>query len=174
VIRSLVAFALLAGPACQSSAHAFPDGAPWNAVRDPGCADCHFDGEVHPAAGAVNIEGLPETVAPGGVYRLRITFDGGDADSRYGMLLSFLANGAEAGQFVSSGDGVEIKGAQVRSVTGLEDRPPRWDAVWQAPETLPAEGVRVLLWANAGNGDGSPFGDRVYRLDRTLRAAGEK
>ncbi|MFQ5348790.1 MAG: hypothetical protein ACE5ED_13295, partial [Rhodothalassiaceae bacterium] len=45
-----------------------------------------------------------------------------------------------------------------------------WCLAWQAPEAI-AGAIRLILWANAANGDDSPFGDRIYRLDTSIGPA---
>ena len=161
--RHLAASVLLSLPA---GAAAFPDGAPWEAAGQDGCVQCHFDAPATENSEAVTVEGLPPAVAPGETYRLRVRLK----DARMaaaGFLLSAWQGGGEAGTFVSDGPRTETSGAKARSTEagaapGTEGVV-EWTLEWQAPDAPPAEPVVIELWANAANGDQSPFGDATHR-----------
>ena len=79
----------------------------------------------------------------------------------------------EAGRFEAADEKVETAGARVRSTEegseAVSDGLAEWSVVWQAPASLDAA-VVFELWANAGNGDKSPFGDATHRHEVRLGA----
>ena len=164
---------LLAAPAARS----FPDGAPWEAAAEPeGCNQCHFDSSATLDSAALEIRGLPEHIEPGRLYRLALTLRD-DAMMSAGFLLTATANGAPAGRFAAVDERTAVQGAQARSTkTGAapsENGLAGWLVEWIAPAAVDAS-VLFDLWANAANGDESPFGDATHRRAWRRAAAGRK
>lgn len=153
-MRSLLVAALLA----PVPATAFPDGPPWDAVAGRGCAECHFGGDLVEESSALRVEGLPARIVPGKLYRLTLILDDPSAAAA-GYLLAIRDGEGEAGTLRAPGPGSETRGALARS-TAPDAR--TWQLEWQAP-ARPVAGLRLEFWANAADGDGSPFGDRIHR-----------
>jgi len=155
-----LALASPAGPAA-----AFPDGAPWSAAEKDGCMGCHFDGPLRDESRALTIEGLPERIQPETRYSLTLRLRG-DSMETAGFLLKAEQTRGAIGRFEAGSEAVETKKALARSVdgeAGLESRDHAvWKLDWRAPARIDGP-VRFILWANAGNGDASPFGDSVHR-----------
>ncbi|HEX6994193.1 MAG TPA: choice-of-anchor V domain-containing protein [Gammaproteobacteria bacterium] len=163
---------------------AFPDGAPWE-VTDHGrggCSECHFDVPPQDASAAISIVGLPASVAPGVVYPLTIRLEDKNI-SNAGFMASAkdgtdAASMLEAGRFDAQDERVATDGARARSTEkGSGPASPgvaEWSVTWRAPESL--EGPVVFdVWANAGNGDRSPFGDAIHhRVFEVAAGAGGK
>lgn len=165
VARGLLAASLLT---CPVLAGAFPDGAPWEAAGAEGCAQCHFDAPAVENSEALTLEGLPERAFPGRSYLLTVRLRAKEMAAA-GFLLSAWQGDAGAGRFSSAGPGSEARGARVRSTgAAAAPRPPgvaEWTVKWTAPAMTsePHALIVVELWANAANGDRSPFGDTTHR-----------
>jgi len=160
-----------------AAAAAFPDGAPWEAAGQEGCVQCHFDAPAMESSEAVTVEGLPSTVTPGETYQLRVRLKGRDMAAA-GFLLSARQAGGEAGTFRSGGPRTEANGAKARSTEeGATPETPgaaEWTLEWRAPEARSADPVALELWANAANGDESPFGDATHRRTWQLPVAADE
>jgi len=152
-------------PLAAAPAEAFPEGAPWDAAEGNGCAACHFDGPVTPESDALAIEGLPERITPGRTYELRLRLED-DEMTTAGFLVSFRHAENPAGETAAGGERVETMGAMARSTAAgagpTGEGRASWRLSWRAPDAI-AGAVRIRLWGNAGNGDASPFGDRIHR-----------
>lgn len=157
------------------SAAAFPDGAPWEAARQEGCAQCHFDAAARLESSAVEIDGLPERVSPGARYRLSIRLVD-EQMVKAGFLLSAWFDGNEtgAGAFAAADARTDTHGAQARSTEAgaalTRQGVAEWTLDWIAPQATDLP-VRIELWANAANDDQSPFGDVTHRRSWQLPAA---
>jgi hypothetical protein len=90
-----------------------------------------------------------------------------------GFLLAVSAQAGPAGALGSSDERTETNGAMARSTyDGTEPAAAgraSWRLVWTAPAVVEGP-LRFDLWANAGNWDLSPLGDRVHH--RVWRLAG--
>lgn len=163
------------------------DGAPpghTGGFGEPTCHRCHFDRPVDPAAGAVDVAGLPESFRPGADYRLEVRVTGPEL-ARGGFQLSARCatgprEGDQAGEFAVPGDRAEVvpgRGGSYRGAAGVQyvshteegTEPTRadtssWPVVWTAPseDDGPCRRVAVHVAANAADGDASEFGDRIY------------
>ncbi|RMD88315.1 MAG: hypothetical protein D6807_06050 [Alphaproteobacteria bacterium] len=173
--RSLAALLLVLAPA--GPAAAYPDGPPWEAAEDvAGCTACHSDGGPLVGDSALRIVGLPQRVTPGERHRfhVRLTDPG---MRRAGYLLALRAERGAAGTLAACDDRSEALAAKARSTaagSGVEGGGGvDWCLAWQAPEAI-AGTIRIILWANAANGDDSPFGDRIYRLESSIAPAAER
>ena len=156
-----LAFAALAAAA---PAHAFPDGAPWEAAGPQGCVQCHFDATAAESSTAVAIDGLPERLAPGASYRLVVRLSD-PSMAKAGFLLSAWQGGEPAGSFASTDERAVTNAAQARSTEAGASVDARgvveWIVYWIAPRKT-GEPVTLELWANAANDDASPFGDATH------------
>lgn len=164
-----VAAVLVASP----PAAAFPEGAPWDMARDEGCAACHFENPPVMDSSALDVEGLPAEIAPGALYRLTLRLTDPEL-ARAGYFAAAWRDGAGAGRFTAPDDRSETSGAKARSTEAgslpVAAGAAEWSLDWRAPEGLDGP-VRFEVWANAANDDGSPLGDRIHVLARTLTPA---
>jgi hypothetical protein len=156
--------ALGASFALVMRAQALPDGAPWEAARDQGCPQCHFDAPAVPDSPALENDGLPQRIEPGARYALVVRLS--DAEMRKaGFLLSAWQEGEPAGRFAAVDERTSVNEAQARSTAaGAEVGDAgvvEWPLEWTAPQSV--KPVRFDLWANAGNDDASPLGDATHR-----------
>jgi hypothetical protein len=150
--------------AAAASAGAFPDGAPWEAALQEGCVQCHFDAPPVESSDAISIAGLPERVHAGRRYALTVRLSGGDMAAA-GFMLSAWQSTESAGAFTASDGRVATNEAQARSTesgaavtaTGVAE----WSLEWTAPKEIDAP-ILFDLWANAANGDRSPFEDTTH------------
>lgn len=151
---------------------------------EPDCTACHFNGAARRGANNLTLEGLPAVYEGGMTYDLTVRL--ADADMRLaGFLLSARAAGTDpCGGPAGSLEPVDRRTARVvyglppveylRSTSSeIEPHPAPtaiWKLSWRAPDTADRY-VVFHLAANAGNGDESPLGDRIYRLEIILRPA---
>lgn len=146
-------------------AFAFPDGAPWDALANPGeaCAQCHFGEDPVEESPALSLSGLEGGAVAGETYLVSLSFAPQDAE-----IVGFLAsmrNQDEGAAGVISSDNERVEGsdAAARSTlegAALENGVAEWSFHWRAPY---APGpVTLSVAANAGNGDASQFGDMVH------------
>ncbi len=148
---------------------AFPDGAPWEVAGRGGCAECHFDVPPVEASAAISIVGLPASVSPGERYPLTVRLEDENlANAGFLLFASHRIDGTDpvdAGRFDADDERVATDGARARSTEkGSGPAAPgvaEWSVLWQAPASL-AGPVVFDVWANAGNGDRSPFGDAIH------------
>ena len=165
----IAAAAALSMAAGEGLAH--PDGAPWGAA-DPSaaepCASCHFDGEPGRQTGRAVVAGeIPKAYVAGMTYTFVVTVRAPKA-AKIGFLLEArLRDGADGGGgFISYEEGIETKGAEIRSTTPRAAEAngfASWALRWMAPEDAAAP-VEFFLAANVSNDDQSPFGDRIEYL----------
>lgn len=158
-------------------AHALPDGAPWEAALDRGCAQCHFDAPPVVESTALALAGLPERVAPGTRYELVVRLEAAEMSNAGFLLSAWQGDKEPAGSFASVDERTAVNGAQARSTkagAAVSAGVAEWALEWTAPEASEdVQLVRFELWANAGNDDLSPLGDTTHtRTWRVSAAAG--
>jgi hypothetical protein len=123
-----------------------------------------------PDSEALTLAGLPDAPAPGQSYPLTVQIRD-PALRNSGFLLSVLSADAAAGELRSVDERTETNGAQARSnydsSTPEKTGEARWQIIWTAPPAI-AGPLRFDLWANAGNYDLSPLGDRLHHRVWTL------
>jgi hypothetical protein len=159
------AFAASIAAGIVTTAAASPDGAEWNTVSESaGCLECHRDSPALPHSQALTLEGLPLRPMAGQRYELTVAVRD-SALRNSGFLLSVLSDEQAAGEFDSLDGRTETNGAQARSNydSSTPDEPgeARWRVAWTAPASIDGP-LRFDLWANAGNYDLSPLGDRLH------------
>jgi hypothetical protein len=153
---------------------ASPDGAEWTTSVDPeGCRSCHLGAPDAVDTASVSIEGLPEQPVAGRRYELEIVVED-PALRNAGFLLSVAAGRRPAGSLAAVDERTETSGASARSTWegSFTDQPgmARWRLDWTAPAQL--DGPLLFdLWANAGNDDLSPLGDRPQHRSWLVPAA---
>jgi len=159
----------------SASAPASPDGAEWEIANDPdGCLACHLGAPVTTESAALAIEGLPKQAVAGQTYRLTVTLLDPELENA-GFLLAITAEAGSAGSLEAVDGRTETSGALARSTfDGTAPAEPGragWELEWIAPEAIEGP-LRFDLWANAGNWDLSPLGDRLHRRSWRIGPAG--
>jgi hypothetical protein len=160
VVGAAVSCGVFASPVSAAT-----DGAEWETAADPqGCRSCHLDSPDPPDSDGLSIEGLPAQVQAGQRYELTIALEDPELQNA-GFLLTVSAQAGPAGTLAASDALTATNGAMARSTyDGTEPDAPgkaSWELVWTAPAVI-EEPLRFDLWANAGNWDLSPLGDRVH------------
>lgn len=157
--------ALLASGLVSTRVSASPDGADWEAADEPqGCGSCHLGDPPIESSDALSIEGLPQQPESGKSYELTIRLRD-PALKNAGFLLSIRSDATPTGTLESLDGRTETDRNRARS-TWDGSFPPAageasWTVVWTAPPSLESI-LHFDLWANAGNDDLSPLGDRVH------------
>ena len=154
---------------------------------EPDCTACHFDSVAKWDSDTLVLEGLPEMYEGGKTYELTVRLE--DADMR---IAGFLLSARTAGADPCGAPAGRLKPLDRRTARLVYGVPPVeylrsvsseiephlaptaiWKLSWRAPDTADGQ-VAFHLAANAGNGDDSPFGDRVYRLEIILPPAPDR
>jgi hypothetical protein len=136
------------------------------------CTACHFEADVNPSPGAVTLQGVPASYAPGTTYPITVTVTrpamkiGG-----FELTARFEESGAQAGSLVIAT--ADVKRLKIMTDRGIQyathtrdgtalasPDTARWTITW----TAPAAGGAVLFnaTANAANANDSQFGDYIY------------
>lgn len=161
---TLIGAVFFAGLTISRLAPASPDGAEWETVTKPdGCQSCHLGAPIAPDSDALTIEGVPGLAVAGTRYELTITLVDPLLENA-GFLLSAITDSA-AGRFEATDMKTDSNGSQIRSnwdgsFPG-EPGKAKWTIAWFAPDS-PVDLIRFDIWANAGNYDASPLGDRLH------------
>jgi hypothetical protein len=172
---SLLGAALLRYPEAPPLAHT-------GGFREPTCHACHFGVDPDPPGGALRIEGLPPLVTAGTTRRVTVVLEDETMRVAGFQLAARFSDGRQAGSFGRLDDGVAAHadgspaviyvhhtgaGIALSSAGGRH-----WSFDW----TAPAEAGEVVFHAagNAGDGDGSPFGDHVRTAELRVGVVAEK
>lgn len=164
--------------------HGYRDGPPLGhtgAFDEPTCQSCHFGAELNDSSGQLFVS-LPATYVPDSVYALVIELSAAELgaggfqlsvrDSVGGQLGTLSADGAAA-RIDQNEAGVAFA---FHTLVGSEPIYPdkaRWEVQWTAPHA--ARGTAIFsIAANAGNGDNSEFGDRIYQTTHTAHAVTQR
>lgn len=149
----------------------YPDGPPpahTGGFGEPTCTDCHDDFDANSGTGDLVISGFPDRVSPRVVYEIKV-FLRQEGMARAGFQLSVrTGKGDQAGRFshptprsaTSSADGIDYAG-HTDAGSRVEGDSTEWSVRWIAPDSLSSD-IVLHVAANAGNGDDSPLGDRIY------------
>jgi len=140
------------------------------------CHSCHFDGDLNPKLGQVELIGLPDVVKSGSSYDVEVRLSHPELIKAGFQLSSRLANGSQYGNFTSldentvvqsSADGkIQYMNHSEKGSTGHKEKAV-WKFRWAAGSQV---GEVVLnLAANAANGDDSEFGDNIFLKEYRLR-----
>jgi hypothetical protein len=140
------------------------------------CHLCHLDNPINAQGGAVSIEGVPPSFAPGTTYSITVTIQreglrrgGFEIAARFA---SGRQRGRQAGTWKPRDARVQlIPGAVDKVLTFVQhnlagSRVPEtgvnaWTMEWTAP-TGAGAAVQFNVAANASNNDDSPLGDYIY------------
>jgi hypothetical protein len=162
----------------------YPDAPPpamTGGFGEPTCFACHF-ATTPDTLGSLALRGLPATYEGRRSYELIVEIAReGVAAAGFELSARFASGqsrGRQAGAFRVLGGDVAVTGqagvdyahqtqsGSVPAGSGLA----RWRIEWTAPGAA-TDPVRFNVAANAGNGDKSPLGDRIYALEETVEPA---
>jgi hypothetical protein len=165
----------------------YPDAPPpatTGGFGEPTCVSCHF-ATTPDTIGSLALRGLPDVFEPGRPYELFVELAREDMSAAGFELSARFASGPsrgrQAGSFRILGDEVAVT-AQAgidyvhQTQAGAAPANPglaRWRIEWTAPDAAP-DPVRFNVAANAGNGDESPLGDRIFVLEETAASSARK
>lgn len=163
-----------------------PPAASTGGFGEDSCAFCHIDYTVNEEGGTLELLGLPEAgYRPGESLRLEVRLHHAELERAGFQLTSrFAAGDAEGEQAgtLEAGDGQQLQTPSYTPIaylghalggiepTGEGER--RWHFTWTAPDAAAAAPGPVVFHvaANAADGDGMEWGDRVYTLEVKLPA----
>jgi hypothetical protein len=147
------------------------------------CQYCHWEFEMSSDTAVFHVAGLPDEYVPRQTYELDVivTKDGLGA-SGFQLAIRFVEGesaGSSAGTLESTSARTSVEKDEKSGVAyaqhRLEGITPQaaGRATWRIRWTAPGGGgtVRLDAAANAGDGDKSEMGDRVYTFTRTSTAA---
>jgi hypothetical protein len=179
LIRSIVALTVALVLLAPLGALAFKEGPYPNVTGGFGeqsCHLCHLDNPINAPGGAVTLDGVPATFAPGQTYPITV------AVTREGLrrggfeIAARFASGRQKGRQAGTW---KPRDARVQLIPGAVDkvltfvqhnlagsRVPetganRWTIDWTAPSAATSP-VQFNVAANASNNDDSPLGDYIY------------
>jgi hypothetical protein len=140
------------------------------------CHLCHLDNPVNAPGGAVTIDGVPATFAPGQTYPITVTIRR-DGMRRGGFeIAARFAAGRQRGKQAGAWHLLDtraqlIPGAVDHALTFVQHNltgsraatagANTWTIEWTAPAAAAAP-VQFNVAANASNNDDSPLGDFIY------------
>lgn len=164
----------LAGIVFCTTLLAFPIGAPSRLTGGPGeqdCTNCHF-GQLGDATPTLRLDGLADQVKAGSrqIFTLTLTHPDMLVAGIQTTVRPVNEEQQEAGRLQSSQLTTLMKDG-LTYLNHAQPLPAQSGAVtitveWSVPMTI---GVAILNTAMvAANGDGSPFGDSVVRLERSI------
>lgn len=182
--RLLAGLLLLALPVTASASSIEVPPAHTGGFGEPDCTACHFDRAAERGSDNLALEGLPEVYEGGKTYALTVRLANGDM-----RVAGFLLSARAAGTEPCGGPAGRLAPVDGRTAKILYGTPPVeylrsaaseiepdsaptaiWKFSWRAPDKADRY-VVFHLAANVGNGDSSPFGDHIYRLEIILRPA---
>lgn len=154
---------------------------------EPTCHVCHSQYPLNEPEGGLTLEGLPESYRAGEKYTVSVRLNGEEIRAAgFQMAARFLEGsrqGEQAGTFESIDDRIKVTRAVPddiqyahHSAVGSRVESPEevvWQLIWTAPPDPFSGTVIFHVAANAGNGDDSEFGDRVYVGVSTVSASVE-
>lgn len=159
------------------AAAAYPDMPPLGhsgGFGEPDCSVCHeqWDGDGAEKQGLVRLVGVPKSPSPEERYALSVILEHpGLATAGFQLTVRRCDGDNDAGSFVDLDERTSIAPPWVKTPAyawqTLEGSKPQsknsahWMLFWFAPESV-AGGFAFAVAANAGNGDQSPFEDRLY------------
>lgn len=147
------------------------DGAFTGGFGEETCRSCHFDYDINPEGGSLNISGIPDTPKPGKDYEITVTVQSDHLEVGGFQMTARFEDGTQAGEFLWEGDRLMFTPSVTDSIQYLQHsregtspngkREVSWAFIWKAPNLVLGD-VLFHIAANAGNHDDSSFGDWIY------------
>ncbi len=164
----------------SSISHSYRDGPPLGhtgAFGEPTCQSCHFGAELNDASGQLVVS-FPESYVPDSVYALVIELSAAELGAggfqlavrdSVGGQLGTLSTDGTAARVDQNEDGVAFVFHTLAGSEPIYPDKARWQVDWRAPRATSGPAIFSIA-ANAGNGDNSEFGDRIYQATQTVPA----
>jgi hypothetical protein len=136
------------------------------------CRSCHFDFDLNPEKGSLDIADIPDNISKGEKIDIEISVEREELGAAGFQLSARYKDGSQAGRFKIE-DKKRIMFSEVvpdslqyvqHSKIGsnpVGKNKNRWTVTWQAPDSISGP-VLLNIAANAANGDQSEFGDYIY------------
>ena len=136
------------------------------------CRSCHFDYDLNPDGGQLNVTGLETGFKPGEVMEIALEVSRKELGKAGFQLSARFDDGQQAGNFFlddnsrimftsSAPDSLQYVQHSAEGTEPNGDGMNKWIVHWKAPEKISSP-VIFNIAANAGNGDQSEFGDFIY------------
>ncbi|GAA5522641.1 hypothetical protein Asal01_02603 [Fodinibius salicampi] len=136
------------------------------------CRSCHFDYDLNPGGGSLEITGIPAKISGKERIHIEITVEREALGAAGFQLSARYPNGQQAGSFDIAGkdrmmysrtvpDSLEYVQHSEVATDPTEENSGSWTLTWVAPESVSGP-VFFNIAANAANGDQSEFGDFIY------------
>lgn len=136
------------------------------------CRSCHFDYDLNPDGGQLNVSGLESSFKPGEVIEIALEVSRKEIGKAGFQLSARFTDGRQAGTFLlddnsrimftsSAPDSLQYVQHSAEGVEPNGDGMNKWTVQWKAPEKISSPVIFNIV-ANAGNGDQSEFGDFIY------------
>ncbi|MCH8328299.1 MAG: hypothetical protein IID15_07240 [Candidatus Marinimicrobia bacterium] len=158
-----------------------------NAPGETACqaSKCHAQHPLNSGSGSLTLTGVPDQFISGKAYSLSITLEQKD-QKRWGFQITALTpDSLAAGHFTITDElqtqlreevmpegykRLYVEHTLIGSQMGVKDGPVSWTVDWVAPDNITGP-VYFYLAANAANFNKKPWGDYIYTLTDTTRAA---
>lgn len=162
-------------PQSKSNPAAYPEhltGTFTGGFGEETCRSCHFDYDLNPDGGQLNVSGLETGFKPGEVIEIALEVSRKELGKAGFQLSARFADGQQAGTFLlddnarimftsSAPDSLQYVQHSAEGTEPNGDGMNKWMIHWKAPEKISSP-VIFNIAANAGNGDQSEFGDFIY------------
>jgi hypothetical protein len=136
------------------------------------CRSCHFDYDLNPDGGSLEIAGIPEKISGKERLKIEITIEREALGAGGFQLSARYPDGKQAGSFDIAGkerimfsrsvpDSLEYAQHSNAGTKPTTENSSSWTLNWEAPKSI-SEPVIFNVAANAANGDQSEFGDFIY------------
>lgn len=139
------------------------------------CIECHLDLELNALGGALLIDGVPASFAPGAAYVVTVVVEGEGMGSAGFQAAARFREGERAGEMAGSLAPLDAR-TIVRGEGGVDyinhtiegsrlgpGDVASWSFEWVAPGN--AAPVVFHVTGNSANGDNSPLGDLIYTTE---------
>lgn len=140
------------------------------------CHSCHFDGDLNPKTGSVELIGLPDVVKSGSSYDVEVWLSHPELIKAGFQLSSRLVDGTQFGYFTSLDENTVVQSSADGKIQYMNHSEKgsaghKGKAVWKFRWTAGGQVGEVVFnfAANAANGDDSEFGDNIYVKEYRLR-----
>lgn len=142
------------------------------------CRSCHFDYDLNPAEGSLEISGFPQKLSAGELLEIQIKVERKELEAAGFQLSARYEDGSQAGKFVIKNDDIVFTKSMADSIQYVQhsnegtrpyqENSKSWIVKWKVPSSIKGS-VVFNVAANAANGDQSEFGDFIYTKEMKAR-----
>lgn len=136
------------------------------------CRSCHFDYDLNPEGGSLNVTGIPKKISGRERLNIEVTVEREALGASGFQLSARYPDGSQAGSFDIAGkdrimfstsvpDSLEYVQHSEAGTEPTEENSSSWILIWKVPESVSGPIIFNII-ANAANGDQSEFGDFIY------------